>query len=411
MSGHSDLVVGWCPGALRPMASGDGLIVRVRPRLGAVSLMQLDMLATAARRFGDGNLYLSNRANVQIRGVTGEEHCALLDVLAAANLMDSDPRIEAVRNVMLVPALGPGACAGTAGDLAAKLEERLAKTGSLHALPGKFGAVVQTGSVFDASAISDINLLVQKDRIAMVLDGDTGRAVFFEGIDAAADGFVRTASAFLELRKRDPDIRRMRTAVLRHGVDGVARDAGFAAEDIGLTIRDAPAPIGDLGEAFGMAFAFGEITQAALLAITAAMLREGITKAAISPHRALLFPAGGQSKAALLKLAAGIGAIIDPGDLRLRVHGCPGAPSCSRATVAARRGSEDVLAALEDVPFPSGTVHISGCEKRCAYPHEADITAIGADGRYTVTGPRSQIRNAVPQVELASIIAEFARAS
>ena len=116
MSGHSDLVVGWCPGALRPMASGDGLIVRVRPRLGAVSLMQLDMLATAARRFGDGNLYLSNRANVQIRGVTGEEHCALLDVLAAANLMDSDPRIEAVRNVMLVPALGPGACPGTAGD-------------------------------------------------------------------------------------------------------------------------------------------------------------------------------------------------------------------------------------------------------------------------------------------------------
>ncbi|MFD1807161.1 hypothetical protein ACFSHQ_00890 [Gemmobacter lanyuensis] len=25
---------GWCPGALRPMMSGDGLVVRVRPRLG-----------------------------------------------------------------------------------------------------------------------------------------------------------------------------------------------------------------------------------------------------------------------------------------------------------------------------------------------------------------------------------------
>ncbi len=32
-------VKGWCPGALRPMESGDGLVVRVRPRAGAFSLV------------------------------------------------------------------------------------------------------------------------------------------------------------------------------------------------------------------------------------------------------------------------------------------------------------------------------------------------------------------------------------
>ncbi len=26
-------IKGWCPGALRPMQSGDGLVVRIRPRL------------------------------------------------------------------------------------------------------------------------------------------------------------------------------------------------------------------------------------------------------------------------------------------------------------------------------------------------------------------------------------------
>ena len=31
-------VRGWCPGALRPMESGDGLIVRLRPRAGAAHL-------------------------------------------------------------------------------------------------------------------------------------------------------------------------------------------------------------------------------------------------------------------------------------------------------------------------------------------------------------------------------------
>ena len=28
------IIKGWCPGALRPMPSGDGLVVRVRPKAG-----------------------------------------------------------------------------------------------------------------------------------------------------------------------------------------------------------------------------------------------------------------------------------------------------------------------------------------------------------------------------------------
>ena len=34
------VVQGWCPGAHRPMMSGDGLVVRVRPRLGFVAQMK-----------------------------------------------------------------------------------------------------------------------------------------------------------------------------------------------------------------------------------------------------------------------------------------------------------------------------------------------------------------------------------
>ena len=42
-------VKGWCPGALRPMLSGDGLIVRIRPFCGAFSLEQARGLADLAR--------------------------------------------------------------------------------------------------------------------------------------------------------------------------------------------------------------------------------------------------------------------------------------------------------------------------------------------------------------------------
>ena len=33
-------IKGWCPSALRPMQSGDGLVVRVRPRGGRLSAEQ-----------------------------------------------------------------------------------------------------------------------------------------------------------------------------------------------------------------------------------------------------------------------------------------------------------------------------------------------------------------------------------
>jgi precorrin-3B synthase len=391
------------------MASGDGLIVRIRPRLGRLSIEQLEILGIAAHSLGDGNLYLSNRANVQIRGVAAAVHPALLDVLAATQLIDSDPRVEAVRNVMLVPAFGRNACPGPAAELAAKLEGLLANKEVLQELPGKFGAAVQTSGAIDAGAISDVTFVVQKDRIAMLMEGDPGRGIIFDGVDAAVDGFMRAAMAFLKLRKSDPNIRRMRGALSKHGLDWITKEAGLQAARHGLGFCDAPAPAGDLGEAFGMAFAFGEVTQEALREITATMRRQGIAEAAVSPHRALIFAADDRNKVEFQITATRIGAITDLGDMRLRVHACPGAPACSRATVPARRGAEDVLQAFDDFQFHKGTIHISGCEKCCAFPHRADITAIGAHGRYKVTGPRLQIRNGVPQEDLARAVAELAR--
>ena len=40
-------IKGWCPGALRPMASGDGLVVRVRPPLGRFTPAQAGAIARA----------------------------------------------------------------------------------------------------------------------------------------------------------------------------------------------------------------------------------------------------------------------------------------------------------------------------------------------------------------------------
>ena len=62
--------VGWCPGALRPMPSGDGSIVRVKPRGATLSPDQAVGVAAAASTFGNGALDLTSHANLQIRGAS-----------------------------------------------------------------------------------------------------------------------------------------------------------------------------------------------------------------------------------------------------------------------------------------------------------------------------------------------------
>jgi precorrin-3B synthase len=51
------LVKGWCPGALRPMESGDGLLVRLRITGGIISAAKARIIAEAAMQHGNGSIF------------------------------------------------------------------------------------------------------------------------------------------------------------------------------------------------------------------------------------------------------------------------------------------------------------------------------------------------------------------
>ena len=97
---------GWCPGALRPMTSGDGLVVRVRARCGAFSVTEMSALARAAAEHGNGHIDITRRANLQIRGVTEESFPKLIDRLGQLGLLDVSAGVEAIRNFMIAPLTG-----------------------------------------------------------------------------------------------------------------------------------------------------------------------------------------------------------------------------------------------------------------------------------------------------------------
>ncbi len=80
---------GWCPGLARPMPTGDGLLARIHPPLGVLTLAQARAIAEGARRWGNGHLDLTARANLQIRGVSEATRAELAGLLEAAGLGDT----------------------------------------------------------------------------------------------------------------------------------------------------------------------------------------------------------------------------------------------------------------------------------------------------------------------------------
>ena len=135
-----------CPGLLRIVPALDGGICRVKLPGGVLRGAQARAIAEAARRHASGVLELTNRSNLQIRGVLPGQESALIDALLSAGL---GPRVAAaddVRNLLLSPAAGLDPQARMdVRPLASQLLDLLQDTPALHALSPKFALQLDGG--------------------------------------------------------------------------------------------------------------------------------------------------------------------------------------------------------------------------------------------------------------------------
>ena len=177
-------IKGWCPGALQPMRSGDGLVVRIRPHASRIDATQAMGIAELAERHGNGIIDLTNRANLQIRGVSDAGHLPLIEGLARLGLVDLDPETEARRNVLMTPFWSEG---DEIASVAAELEQALAAGPA--GLPTKFGFAVDCGRervLVGASADVRIERAVTGHLIVRADGAELGRQVTrTEAVDVA----------------------------------------------------------------------------------------------------------------------------------------------------------------------------------------------------------------------------------
>ena len=144
---------GWCPDLRHPMESGDGFLVNVKPPLGRIDADDARVLAAAAKAHGNGIIEITNRANLQFRGLTPESAPRFAEVVQDLGLCAAHS-VEARRNIIVSPL---GAAAPTAAfdshEIARALETGIAAESGLGELPAKFGFLVDGGGALSLAGL------------------------------------------------------------------------------------------------------------------------------------------------------------------------------------------------------------------------------------------------------------------
>ncbi|MCJ2090503.1 precorrin-3B synthase [Methylobacterium sp. E-005] len=390
---------GWCPSLARPMPTGDGLLARVHPPLGMLSLEQARVVARGARHFGNGHLDLTARANLQIRGVSEASSAPLAGLLTEAGLGDRRADGGPQRLTLTQPRAGQDPTEVIDVPALARAIEAAAL--DIPGLPAKTLVVVEgrpdvTAPEADClvtardAGFVDV-AIAAADRMHTVTDCTATEAPAV--VSALLAAFARTG------RRRMRDLSEAERAAL---LDSVAAAVGHQDRQTGPATRSA-LPLCAGGGTRDVSFApatgrdesgsvqmltvdapFGRCTAAALDRVVSAAEAIGADAIRLSPTRGfvLLASAGVPAVAALADLATDF--IVAPDDPRRSVDACTGAPGCASGSTATLLDAERLAQDFRPLAAQGLAAHVSGCAKGCARPGPADLTLIGSQGRYGI---------------------------
>lgn len=404
---------GACPSLVDPMLTGDGLLARIHP-LGGIAPAAFARLCESAQRHGNGVLEITQRGNIQARGLTPASAILFAEDIAALGIARAES-VPITTNPLA--GLDPTELID-ANALIGALHRALEQTELTDALDAKVSVAIDNGGALHLDALTaDIRLRAARHSAGLLWH----LAVAGTAAESASLGSVapeQAADAVMALLR----------VIATHGPGARARDVLLTggAEIFRSAIRkyllDAPAPAGRTapdpigphpisGDRFALGLGLGFQGDArALSELSLAAAESGAGEMRAAPGRTL-FVVGLHRPAAgiFLGRAQRLGFITRPDDPRSRIAACAGAPQCRSGEIAARPLAA-VLAERASALF-DGTLdlHISGCPKGCAQAGRAALTIVGTPGRCGIIIDGSPQGLPIVEMSVPSLPAAFDR--
>ncbi|MFJ6515692.1 cobalamin biosynthesis protein CobG [Streptomyces sp. NPDC091406] len=393
-----------CPGTLRLHRADDGALARVRVPGGVLSADRADALLAAAERFGDGELHLTSRGNVQLRGLDAECGGGPAELLTAAGLLPSAAH-ERARNIVASPLAGLDGSPPVSGWLSA-LDGLVCGSAAAASLSGRFLFALDSGRG-DVDALgADVTLIAAgdscllrigaEDEVFRIPGGEGPRAALL-----AAETFLRAARDSGAWRVKDlpDDVRAgVRTDVRAELVRTVGAAAGPAVHLPRPRTATPPAP-GPHGspdamhgspDAISVGVPLGRLTPAQWRLLTETARRYG-DELRLTPWRGIVVPgpfAGEDEAAEALRTLAAAGLITAPDSPWTGVGACIGHPGCAKSLSDVRAEAGAAVGPVGRLP-----VYWSGCERRCGHPHGEWIDVVVTPDGHRISHVRGERRD------------------
>lgn len=390
-----------CPGLLRIVQALDGGICRIKLPGGVLSGDQARAIANAAQHHASGVLELTNRSNLQIRGVRAESEQDLIRALLAANLGPSVANADDVRNLMLSPAAGLDRQQHMdARPLAEELLALLQDNPALHALSAKFAIQLDGGeSLCMLEHAHDLWLRALPGAAPQLVFGlagcPTDRPLGLVSATIAVQLVEAILLTFLECAA--PEQSRMRQLLETIPVEDLLRRVQARLPFALLPAPDnwqrqtpaATSPIGIIAQRqtgltmVAASAPLGRIDAGQLHAVTELAQRHGDGSLRLTPWQGLLIPNVPDNEAGELLAALGqVGLLTDSAAPLANLIACTGSAGCARGLADTKHDALELAACLQqhDAHPP---VHLSGCSRSCAAAHVAPFTLLAVgDGLY-----------------------------
>ena len=389
-----------CPGLYCPIVAQDGVLSRIRLPGGLLSAEQCRVLAEVSQRLG-GTIDITNRANVQIRGLQAGLSAASLQQLQLAGLAAS-PDTDHLRNIMASPTAGidPAQLVDT-HPLVKALDCYLSSQPQLADLSAKFSIGMDGGEqVSIAQQLNDLTFSALKLEsnlyfTARLRGMEPSQASLLE--PKACQPFVAAlAQTYLETsRTLSPSKPRLKSVIESVGSQAflsrlqsqldfpLALSAGT-----NIDLRTSVRPSFHLGVHpqrqpglfyIGAAVPLGHLDANQLIQLAALSQSCGSGTIRLTPWRNLLISdvLHAQADFVVQSLEA-LGLPVSATSPWSGLIACSGQTGCAASATDTQADAAAIAAAISpemlDQPIH---IHLTGCAKSCAYHGSSDITLVG----------------------------------
>jgi ferredoxin-nitrite reductase len=378
-----------CPGLFYPTFAQDGRLIRIRTPGGRLNVEQARVLAEMGDRLGK-SFQVTNRANLQMRGLPAEIPAEILHQLQNAGLAARLSPVDHLRNIMASPTAGIDSAQWIdTTPLVQELDDYLSSHSHLAPLSAKFSIGFDGGEQVAIAPHNDILLTAIDLQGVHFCVQITGIPVCLISPEDCVQEIAALAQVYLEASQSHIGTRKLRfkDLVQAMGVKSICDRARLPfSADLALPHRPPTlSPIGIHSQRqthysyIGIVLLLGRLEADHLRGLANLAEQYGDNSLRLTPWQNILLPnipnsslVSVQSQLDRLQLP------YTPTHIHNALIACAGNTCASSATdtqahalMLAQYLQQHMIL---DMPI---TIHFSGCPKSCAHHGNSDITLIG----------------------------------